>query len=57
VSPLLCTLIDGVVGLTYGIQSTTDLSNTNSWQGIANVTLETPSEVCFDVQPAIQPQR
>src|SRR5262249_11465182 len=27
--------IDGVVGLTYGIQSNADLSNTNGWRGIA----------------------
>jgi len=49
--------IDGVVGLTYGIQSNTDLSNTNSWRGVANVTLDTPNELWFDVQPANQPQR
>jgi hypothetical protein len=49
--------IDGVVGLTYGIQSNTDLSNTNGWRGVANVTLDTPNELWFDVQPATQPQR
>jgi hypothetical protein len=49
--------IDGVVGLTYGIQANTDLSNTNGWRGLANVTLETPSELWFDVQPATQPRR
>jgi hypothetical protein len=49
--------IDGVVGLTYGIQSNTDLSNTNGWRGVANVTLATPSELWFDVQPANQPYR
>jgi hypothetical protein len=49
--------IDGVVGLTYGIQSTTDLSNTNGWRGMANVTLDTRRELWFDVQPATQPQR
>ena len=49
--------IDGVVGLTYGIQCSTDLSNTNGWRGMANVTLGTPTELWFDVQPASQPQR
>jgi hypothetical protein len=44
--------IDGVVGLTYGIQYSTDLSNTNGWQGMANVTLSVPTELWFDVQPA-----
>ncbi len=49
--------IDGVPGLTYGIQYTTDLSNTNSWQGAANVTLSVPTMLWFDVQPATPPQR
>src|ERR1035441_6519253 len=49
--------IDGVVGLTYGIQYSTDLSNTNGWRGMANLTLGTPTELWFDVQPASQPQR
>ena len=49
--------IDGVVGLTYGIQYSTDLSNTNSWQGMANVTLSVPTMLWFDMQPANQPQR
>ena len=49
--------IDGVVGLTYGIQYTTDLSNTNSWRGMVNVTLSTPTELWLDLQPASQPQR
>ena len=49
--------IDGVVGLTYGVQYSTDLSNTNSWRGMANVTLGVPTELWFDTQPANQPQR
>jgi hypothetical protein len=49
--------IDGVVGLTYGIQYNTDLSNTNGWLGIVNVTLSVPTELWFDVQPANQPRR
>ena len=49
--------IDGVVGLTYGIQYSSDLSNTNGWRGMANVTLSVPTELWFDVQPANQPRR
>jgi hypothetical protein len=49
--------IDGVVGLTYGIQSTTDLSNTNSWRGVVNVTLPVPTLLWFDTQPATYPCR
>jgi hypothetical protein len=49
--------IDGVVGLTYGIQYTTNLSDTNSWQGIANITLSVPTELWFDVQPANRAKR
>jgi len=50
--------IDGVVGLTYGIQYTTDLSNTNSWKGLVNVPLSAPTMLWFDTQPAMsQPQR
>jgi len=49
--------IDGVVGLTYGIQYTTNLNNTNDWFGLANVTLGTTNELWFDVQAATQPRR
>jgi hypothetical protein len=49
--------IDGVVGLTYGIQYSTDLSDANGWHGMANVTLGAPTELWFDVHPASQPQR
>ena len=49
--------IDGVVGLTYGIQYSTDLSNPNGWLGLANVTLSVPTMLWFDMQPASQPQR
>ena len=48
--------IDGVVGQTYGIQSTLDLSNTNSWAGRANVTLTNATQLWYDSQPATQPQ-
>jgi hypothetical protein len=50
--------IDGVPGLTYGIQYTTDLNNTNSWKGAVNVTLSAPTMLWFDIYPATsQPQR
>ena len=49
--------IDGVVGLTYGVQSTTDLGNTNSWIGRANIILAAPVQLWFDTQPASHPQR
>jgi hypothetical protein len=48
--------IDGVVGQTYGIQSTLDLSNTNSWVGRTNLTLTVPTYLWYDSQPATQPQ-
>jgi hypothetical protein len=48
--------IDGVVGQTYGIQSTLDLSNTNSWVGRTNITLTTSTFLWYDSQPATQPQ-
>jgi len=40
--------IDGVVGYTYGIEYTTDLTNTNSWQNLTNVTLTQPVELWVD---------
>ena len=49
--------VEGVVGLTYGIQYSTDLSDANSWRGLVNFTLNSPSELWFDLQPATQPQR
>ena len=49
--------IDGVVSQTYGIQSTSDLSNTNSWVGVTNITLTVPTQLWYDSQPATQPQR
>lgn len=49
--------IDGVVGLTYGIQCTTDLTSTNNWQGLANITLSAPTQLWVDVRPATAPQR
>ncbi len=49
--------IDGVAGLTYGIQYNTDPGNTNLWKGVANVTLASTNGFWVDLQPANQPQR
>jgi hypothetical protein len=50
--------IDGVIGQTYGIQATTDLSNPSGWFGVANVTLTKPTEIWYDSQStAQQPKR
>ncbi len=49
--------IEGVVGLTYGIQYSTDLSNANGWLGLTNVTLGVPTHLWYDSQPATQTQR
>jgi hypothetical protein len=49
--------ITGVSGKTYGVQFTTDLSNTNSWQGLTNVTLSGTNAVWYDPQPANHPKR
>ncbi len=44
--------IDGVVGFTYGIQSTTNLSNPNSWIGRTNLTLAVTPVIWSDYQPS-----
>ena len=49
--------IDGVVGQTYGVQSTADLGDPGSWAGVANVTLSVPKQVWYDTQPASQARR
>ncbi len=49
--------INGVVGLSYGIQYTTDLRMPHSWQGLDNVTLSVPRQTWYDPQLATQPQR
>jgi hypothetical protein len=49
--------ITGVVGFTYGIQATTNLSDTNSWQGLVNITLTQETQEWFDPQPVKHPQR
>jgi hypothetical protein len=47
--------IAGVVGQTYGIQSTSNLS-TGSWVGQTNITLGVPTQIWHDSQPASQTQ-
>jgi hypothetical protein len=49
--------INGVLGLTYGIQATTNLLDTNSWLAVANVVLTKPALVWYDPLPATQPRR
>jgi hypothetical protein len=49
--------IEGTVGYTYGIQYSTNLSNTNDWLGLTNLTLTQTNALWYDSQPASQPQR
>jgi len=49
--------IDGIVGRTYQVQYTTDLSQTNGWVVATNVTLLTDPQVWIDLKSASQPQR
>ncbi len=49
--------IEGVVGLTYGIQCSTNLDDSSSWRGLANIPLGSPTQLWFDMQPASQAQR
>jgi hypothetical protein len=49
--------IDGVVGYIYGIQMTTSLANTNSWEGVTNITLTVPMQLWYDLEPATRPTR
>lgn len=41
-------IIQGVVGLNYFIQSTTNLANTNSWVTLTNLTLTQPTQLWVD---------
>lgn len=49
--------IEGVVGLTYGIQVSADPANAGSWSGRTNITLQTATFLWMDSEPASQPQR
>lgn len=48
--------INGLVGYTYGIQSSTAL-NPSSWIGQTNLTLTVPTEIWYDPVPALLSQR
>jgi len=41
-------ILQGTVGYSYTIQATTDLSNTNSWVTLTNVTLTSPIQIWDD---------
>jgi hypothetical protein len=49
--------IEGGIGATYGIQATTDLSESNGWIGVANVTLSQPKQIWYDSQSTTQLQK
>jgi hypothetical protein len=44
--------ISGVVGQTYGIQSSTNLACTNCWLGLTNLTLTASNTLWYDCVPA-----
>ena len=49
--------IGGVAGRAYSIQYNTGLTNSSGWQGMTNLTLDVPTGLWFDVEPATQYQR
>ena len=49
--------IDGVVGQTYGVQATTNLSDAASWAGMTNITLNVTRQIWYDYEPASEAQR
>ncbi|HXJ56238.1 MAG TPA: hypothetical protein VNU68_06200, partial [Verrucomicrobiae bacterium] len=49
--------INGMAGHTYGIEYTTDLSQTASWINATNLTLETPIQTWVDVESAMNARR
>ena len=49
--------IQGVVGKTYGIQYSADLSQANDWVGLTNLTLTQPVQLWYETQPANRPRR
>jgi hypothetical protein len=49
-------MISGTLGYSYEIQGTIDLSNTNSWVTLTNITLTQPSQIWSDYSAdAVQP--
>jgi Concanavalin A-like lectin/glucanases superfamily len=57
IAPYAGVTITGVTGGTYGVQYTTDLSNTNNWVGLTNLTLTGTNQIWYDSQPMTQPRR
>jgi hypothetical protein len=59
VSVQLCAnvVITGTVGYNYSIQSTTDLSNSNSWMVETNITLTQPMEYWDDTSADVRDQQ
>ena len=53
--------IVGAVGKMYGIQFITDVSTTNSWTSLTNLTLEQPTQLWLDTSADVrlgnQPRR
>jgi len=47
----------GAVGQTYGVQYTSDLSNTNGWVGVTNITMTASTCLWYDSQSALLAQR
>lgn len=45
------------MGQTYGVQTTANLGNTNSWIGLTNLLLTTPTYLWYDSQSATQLHR
>ena len=43
-------LVSGVVGYTYSIQATSDLTNPNSWTTVATLTLMQPVQLWVDTR-------
>jgi hypothetical protein len=50
-------LFNGVVGYTYGIQSSTNLADSNSWIGLTNITLSVSNAVWYDYAPSLYPKK
>jgi hypothetical protein len=53
--------ITGAVGNTFGIQSSTNINQTNNWTTITNITLSQPAQMWFDagdnISDATQPRK
>jgi len=49
--------IKGVAGFTYGIQSSTNVTNPSSWIGLTNITFSTSNAVWYDSAPSVLPKK